>query len=431
MALEQGQLITYALDEVEMVFSELSIFQEKAQKYEPDPATMSRSSNIYWKPLQQNGNPQDGWDLTGQEDDVLELSISGSLGEPTSTYRTLRMDEMRDERGIRRAMNADARALMAEIEYRGLAKAATHGSFCLPYAEAAGPESGQIPVWDALASAETRMFDTEMYTDMGTCSFLNGTTYRAGGKALVEGSARRSTDIQDEAYRDGKIQEQIAGFSDVYRHNKLFTLPAAQGGAVAASSTVSLKPEANEDLANGSKGNVDNRFGVIPVDSVSGIAVGDKFRIDGVKAIALGTNGQVLDYDQTFTVAAVGASDITVSPRPIAKDDGSLTDLEKRYANINTQIQANDTLIWLNTTEQQTNIVMATDAMVLVTNPIPFSHEMFQQLDCRSFSAGPIQGLIGFEASLGQLTGKYRMAIWFDWQVERPEAVGPILFNQS
>lgn len=432
MALDEGQVITYAIDEIVKTFTELYLLTDKVQHYQPDPGSMQRSSNIYWKPIQQHGHIIEGWDISGPgADDILELSISGSLDEPTNTFRTLRMDDLRDETSYRRAIRADAMRLVGDMESKGLTKAATLGSFCITKSEVFGPDTGQVPVWDILAEAETRMFDTEMYTDAGTISFLNGTTYVAGGKALVEGAANRSNVIQDEAYRDGKIQNQVAGFGEVYRHNKLINYPAAAGAALTINGTVSLKPLANEALANGSKGNVDNRFGDITVTgSTAAVVVGDKFKFADVKAISLGEK-VVQEYDQTFTIAAINGQVLTISPRPMAFDDASLTDLEKEYTNINTQIVDTDALVYLNTTTRKSNVVMTQDSMVLTSSPIPFNHELFQDLNARSFSVGPINGLIGFESQLDKLTGFYRIAIWYDWQIEKPMEIGIILDNQA
>lgn len=431
MSLEEGQLITYGIDEIVMTFEELYLLTNKVQHYQPDPGSMQRSSNIYWKPLQQHGHEIEGWDITGPgADDILELSISGSLSEPSNTFRTLRADDLRDETSYRRAIRADAMRLAGSMESKGLTKAAKFGSFCITQGVAYGPGSGEVPVWDALAEAETRMFDTEMYTDSGTCSFLNGNTYVKGGKALVEGSANFSNSVPDQAYKDGKIQDQVAGFTEVYRHNKLINYPGYAGAALTIDGTVSILPLANEPLPNGSNGNVDNRFGTITVTGdTSGVVIGDKFKIADVKAISIGEK-VVQEYDQTFTIVSIASQVLTVSPRPMALDDAALSDLQKEYTNIDTQITDLDPLVFLNTTTRKSNVVMTRDSMVLASSPIPFNHELFQDLNARSFQVGPINGLIGFESNLGTLTGFYRIAIWYDWQVEKPMEVGILLDAQ-
>lgn len=427
----EGQMITYALDEIVQTFKELYLLVNKVEHYVPDKGSMQRSSNVYWMRLQQHGRIQEGWDLTGQEDGVLELSISGNLGEPSNTFRKLRIDDLRDERSYRAAIRADAVRLIGDMEAKGLRKAAIYGSFCQTYPGAFGPGVGQTPVWDMLANAESRMFDTEMYTDAGVCSFLNATTYVAGGKSLVEGTANFTNAIPDKAYRDGKIQNQIAGIDEVYRHNKLIVLPAA-AGACTVVGDVSLLPEANTGiLPNGTKDNVDNRFGEITVNTATGVAVGDKFYFTDVFAISLGEK-LLLDYEQTFTVAAINGVVLTISPRPMAYDDTEFdtNELAREYTNINTQIKDTNTLNFMNVNARKTNVVMTKDSMVIASQPIPFAHELFKDLNSHAFTVGPISGMVGYQSSLGKLEGSIRMAIWYDWQIKKPMEVGVVLDNQ-
>jgi len=56
--------------------------------------------------------------------------------------------------------------------------------------------------------------------------------------------------------------------------------------------------------------------------------------------------------------------------------------------------------------------------------------DMFQNLHAEPFSVGPINGIVGFEGSLGALTGKCRIAIWYDWNVEKESQVGVLLDGQ-
>lgn len=183
--LSQGQVITYAQDEVINVFEQIMTFTDASQQYTPDAGSMQRSSEQYWKPVQQAVETIDGWDIEGQETGLLELSIGGSLDVPNNVYKTLRADDLRDETSLRRQMRAAAMGLGATMEQRGLAKAASHGALCIPSSAAYGPSVTQKPVWDAIAEAESRMFSAEMDVTRGSCAFLNAATYRAGGKFLV------------------------------------------------------------------------------------------------------------------------------------------------------------------------------------------------------------------------------------------------------
>ena len=432
MSTNEVQLVTAALDETVKYFEEITPLQDSCQPYEPNPGSMQRSSDTYIKPLQQSANVVDGKDISGvTPDGMLELSISGSMGDYSNIWRTIASHDMRDERTVRNSMRAGAMALRGDMEYKGLSKVATHGAFCKQFAQAPGEGLTNTSVWQALAESEQRMFDSEICTDQGVTAFLNGNTYVAGGQKLVDGAANRSNSIADDAYRNGLIQNQIAGVSEVYRHNKLLRLDAA-AGTVTVSGAQTFKPVATEPNPNGSSSNVDHRFASLTVSDTSNVKVGDKFTFPSMKAVSLGTTKQVQDYDQTFTVAAVtDGTTLQISPKPISLADVTLTPLERSYANVEKNIVDGESLNFLNTTTSQTNIIMANDSLVLATQPITVNSDIFQGLDAEPFEAGPIKGMLGFESNLGTLTGRFRMAIWYDWQVERPEACGTILFNQS
>ncbi|MCP4929989.1 MAG: coat protein, partial [Gammaproteobacteria bacterium] len=294
MSTNETQVITAALDEVVKTFEEVTTLSDRTQPYEPNPGSMQRSSDQYVKPIQQNANVVEGKDISGETPDgMLELSMIGSMGDYSNIWRTIASHDMRDERTLRHSMKAGAMALAGDMEYKGLAKAATHGAFCKQFSQPAGEGLTNTSVWQALAESETRMFDSEMCVDAGVTAFLNGTTYTAGGQKLVDGAANRSNRIADDAYLNGQIQNQIAGVSEVFRHNKLLRLTAAAATGVTVTGTQTFKPEATFDLPGGSSGNVDHRFAALTVSDTTDIKVGDKFTFPGVKAVALGTTKQV------------------------------------------------------------------------------------------------------------------------------------------
>ena len=127
--LSEGAMVTYALDEIIETFEVIDTFTGMAQTYNPPGAALQRSANSWFKPIEQQARSIDGWDITGEEGGVLELSVGGSLGEPSNTFFKLRADDMRDERSYRRRIRANALRLAGEVEERGLQKAVTQGSF--------------------------------------------------------------------------------------------------------------------------------------------------------------------------------------------------------------------------------------------------------------------------------------------------------------
>ena len=428
----ETQVITAALDEVVKVCEAITPLVDGSQTYEPDPGSMQRSSNTYWKPIEQNARVVDGTDLTGVDPDgMLELSISGNVGDYSNIWRTIDSKKMRDDRTLRRSMAAGARALIEDMERKGLQKAATHGAFCTTFSGAPGPGVTQTKVWTALAESEARMFDAQMATSSGTSSFLNAQTWTGGGEFLTNSSANFANSIPDEAYRQGEIQRQIAGIGQVNRHNKLINIEEAKGSCT-VSSNLSFRPLATEPAPNNTELSVDHRFATIGVSDTTDVKVGDKFTFPDVKALNMGNDKQVLDYDQTFTVAQVkDGTNLVISPKPIWVDDPNLDGVEKAYANIASEVTSGTALNFLNTNTTRSNIIMANDALVLASQPITVGNDIFQGLDAEPFEAGPIRGMLGFESNLVTgFTGRYRMAIWYDWEVEKPEAIGTILFNQ-
>lgn len=435
-AMKEGALITYALDEIIDTLSVISTFTDMAQDYRPPGAELQRSANSYWKPIEQQARDVDGWDLTGEEGGVIELSVSGALGEPSNTFFELRADDMRDERSYRRRIRANATRLAGKVEQDGLLKAATQGSFAVTNSTVIGASG--FEVWDALAEADSKMFDLEYAKDSGTCSYLNTTDYRAGGKDLTNSTANYQGQIPSDAYKQGEIQKQVAGIGEVYRHNKLPTL-TAQSTAVTITGAQTYVPIATESSPNGSNVPFDNRFANLVVSTTAGVNVGDKFSVAGQFAVS--RDGKIQsDSLMTYTVSAiVDGTNMTISPRPYAWDErpvadggaGPLTRDESAYANVNTAFNAADALVWLNTTGGKSNIIMTKDSMVLASSPIPTSHDMFSGMKTEAFEAGSINGIIGWQGALGTLTGQCRIAIWYDWQVEKPEEVGIIMGGQT
>ncbi len=52
-ALNEGALITYGIDEIVKVFEGVHTLTDMTQAYDPGAASLQRSANQYWKPIQQ------------------------------------------------------------------------------------------------------------------------------------------------------------------------------------------------------------------------------------------------------------------------------------------------------------------------------------------------------------------------------------------
>ena len=277
-SMKEGALVTYALDEIVETLSVISTFTDMGQTYNPPGADLQRSANSYWKPVEQQARDVSGWDVSSDFSGVIELSINGSLGDPDNTAFELRADDLRDERSYRRRIRANALRLAGKVEQDGLLKAANFGSFAVTNTAVVGATG--FEVWDALAEADSKMFDLEYAKDAGTCAYLNTTDYLAGGKDLTQSTANYQGNLPTDAYNKGEIQRQVAGIGNVYRHNKLPSM-TAQAAAITVTGAQTYAPIATQASANGSNVPFDNRFAnlVVSATAVSMLVISSKLPV--------------------------------------------------------------------------------------------------------------------------------------------------------
>ncbi|EPC7184445.1 P22 phage major capsid protein family protein [Salmonella enterica] len=430
MTLKEGQLVTYAIDEIIETVQNLTPMASKTSKYTPPAASMQRSSNTVWMPVEQEAPTQTGWDLTNKQTNVLELSVKCNMGDPDNDFFQLRADDLRDERSYRHRIQASAKKLANNIE-TAIAKQATEmGSLVVHDAHSIGPSTG-LTGWDFLASAEELMFARELNRDMGISYFLNPSDYRKAGRDLTAGDIFGR--VPEDAYHNGTIQRQVAGFDDVMRSPKLPTVVGSTVTGVTVTGAQKFKPQAFTTDTDGNNENVDNRVATVVVSSTTGLKRGDKISFAGVKYLSQMAKN-VLTDDATFSITRViDDTHIEITPKPVALDDATLTAEEKAYANVNTSLAASATVTLLNVASTTANIGWADDSIRLLSQPIPVTHELFAGMKTQSFSIPGvgINGIFATQGDINTLTGLCRIAVWYSACAVRPEAIVVGLPNQT
>lgn len=430
MSLKEGQLVTYAIDEIIETVQNLTPMASKTSKYTPPAASMQRSSNTVWMPVEQEAPTQTGWDLTNKQTNVLELSVKCNMGDPDNDFFQLRADDLRDERSYRRRIQASAKKLANNIE-TAIAKQATEmGSLVVHDARSIGPSTG-LTGWDFLSSAEELMFARELNRDMGISYFLNPSDYRKAGRDLTAGDIFGR--VPEDAYHNGTIQRQVAGFDDVLRSPKLPTVVGSTVTGVTVTGAQKFKPQAFTTDTDGNNENVDNRVATVVVSSTTGLKRGDKISFAGVKYLSQMAKN-VLTDDATFSITRViDGTHIEITPKPVALDDATLTAEEKAYANVNTSLAASAPVTLLNVASTTANIGWADDSIRLLSQPIPVTHELFAGMKTQSFSIPGvgINGIFATQGDINTLTGLCRIAVWYSACAVRPEAIVVGLPNQT
>lgn len=430
MSLKEGQLVTYAIDEIIETVQNLTPMASKTSKYTPPAASMQRSSNTVWMPVEQEAPTQTGWDLTNKQTNVLELSVKCNMGDPDNDFFQLRADDLRDERSYRRRIQASAKKLANNIE-TAIAKQATEmGSLVVHDARSIGPATG-LTGWDFLSSAEELMFARELNRDMGISYFLNPSDYRKAGRDLTAGDIFGR--VPEDAYHNGTIQRQVAGFDDVLRSPKLPTVVGSTVTGVTVTGAQKFKPQAFTTDTDGNNENVDNRVATVVVSATAGLKRGDKISFAGVKYLSQMAKN-VLTDDATFSITRViDGTHIEITPKPVALDDATLTAEEKAYANVNTSLAASAPVTLLNVATTTANIGWADDSIRLLSQPIPVTHELFAGMKTQTFSIPGvgINGIFATQGDINTLTGLCRIAVWYSACAVRPEAIVVGLPNQT
>lgn len=428
MSLNEGQMVTYAVDEVIKTVQNLTPMAQKTKEYTPPAPSIQRSGNTFWLPVEQEAPTQEGWDLTGKATDVLELSVKCNMGAPDNDFFQLRADDLRDERSYRHRINASAKKLANNVEKAIAQQAVDMGSLVVTSPQPIGTAAGSG--WDFVADAEEFMFARELNRDAGLSYFFNSKDYKNAGHDLVNRDMFGR--IPEDAYKNGTIQRQVAGFDDVLRSPKMPTLAASTATGLTVSGAQKFKPEAWHLDADGNKENVDNRIAVVKLSAGTGLKRGDKISFTGVKYLSQMAKN-VLTHDATFTVVAVNGANVTIAPKPVALDDTSLTAAERAYANVNTSLADTMAVNILNVKTAETNVFWADDSIRLVSQPIPANHELFAGMKTQSFAIPGvgINGIFATQGDISTLTGKCRIALWYSACAVRPEAIGVGLANQT
>ncbi|ENT4881930.1 P22 phage major capsid protein family protein [Salmonella enterica subsp. enterica serovar Kentucky] len=403
MALNEGQIVTLAVDEIIETISAITPMAQKAKKYTPPAASMQRSSNTIWMPVEQESPTQEGWDLTDKATGLLELNVAVNMGEPDNDFFQLRADDLRDETAYRRRIQSAARKLANNVEL----KVAN------------------------MADAEEIMFSRELNRDMGTSYFFNPQDYKKAGYDLTKRDIFGR--IPEEAYRDGTIQRQVAGFDDVLRSPKLPVLTKSTATGITVSGAQSFKPVAWQLDNDGNKVNVDNRFATVTLSATTGLKRGDKISFAGVKFLGQMAKN-VLAQDATFSVVrVVDGTHVEITPKPVALDDVSLSPEQRAYANVNTSLADAMAVNILNVKDARTNVFWADDAIRIVSQPIPANHELFAGMKTTSFSIPDVglNGIFATQGDISTLSGLCRIALWYGVNATRPEAIGVGLPGQT
>lgn len=388
--------------------------------FKPDAASMQNANNFVWRPTQQHAPVIDGWDLTGQETDIIEETYPAILGTPKNDFVKQRADEMRttqfwENRGKESGLK------QATMLNQGIASLiATTGSLFYRSNATSGYDfiaQGQAVMNERQSAKDSRYF---LLNDRDQLKFSSD----LAGRQTLQGRP-------NDTWATGQIGQNVAAF-DVYTGSFLPNLVGGADPATTVTADQSFKPEAGSvDPASGVVTNVDYRLATIPVAASASYNIGDKvtFANGGTTVKALGLADKS-DTGQAMTFTIVGkptGTSVQVYPKPIAVDDPALSTLEKAYANVNTRILNTATMNRLNVdASAKTNLFWSKDSVEITAGSIPaklFAEFSGKKVVSSTLKSGLDMYMV-YDGKIDDMTFRFRLFTWYGLTNRNPMANG-------
>jgi hypothetical protein len=416
-----GKTVEIMFESVLDTYEKQTQLVEQTTFMEPDPSKMQNSGNVVWRPTQQHAPVISGWDLTGQETDIIEETYPSILGTPSNDFVQQRADDMRDTQFWKRRGEQSGMRQATELNKVIANAIAIQGSKFVRSNTGSG--------YNFIAEGQAVLNETQQYESQ-RCFILNDRdtlTYSSelAGRQTLQGRP------ESDAWAKGQIGANVAGFN-VFTGSYLPNLVGGASPATTVTGNQSFAPSGGSvDTGTGIVTNVDYRSAVVVVAASAAYNVGDKvtFTNAGTAVESVGLSdkngtGQAM----TFTIVAKpSATSITVYPKPIAADDPGLSTLQKAYANVNTRILNAAVVNRLNVdATNKTNLFFDKSAIEVVGGSIPA--ELFKQYDgMKVVSSKMANGLtmyMVYDGNIATMNFRYRIFTWYGVTVANPQNCG-------
>lgn len=421
MSLTTGKTVEIIFEKAKETYEHQDSMLDLVTFEQPDPIKMQHSSNVIWRTVQQHAPVIYGWDLTGEEQGIIEETYPAVLGTPANDLVKERADHMRDQRFWER--RAYQSGLTLSTNLNSDIAVAIKNQASLFYRSNAS--SGYEFISEAMAIQNER----QLSKAFGRCFMLNDRDNQLFGEDLA---ARQTIQGQPEkTWKTGQIGNNIAGY-DIYTGS---FLPNLVGGADPATTVVgnqSFKPEAGSvNPTTLVVDNIDYRKAVIPVEDSTGYKIGDKiaFSNGGVTVKALGLADKTnTGKAMTFSIIDIpNSTSLEIFPKPIALDDVVLTKLERAYSNIDTVILDDATVNRLNTdTINKTNLFWAKDAVEVIGGTIPAA--LFASFEGKKVVHDTMKNGLElymlYDGDIIEMTFRFRLFTWYGITIANPSNCG-------
>ena len=386
----------------------------------PDPAALQNANNFVWGRVDQHAPIIAGFDLTGQEQDIIEETYPRLLGTPQNDLVAQQIDQVRDLSYWERRGKTSGRRQASELNKQIASAAVTQGSIFY--------RSNATSGYDFIAEAQA-ILNERQTMDNGRCFVLNDRDQLKFSKDLASRETIKGR--PESTWMKGQIGSNVAEF-DVYTGSYLPNLAGGADPATTVTANQSFAPEGGSvNATTGVVTNVDYRTATIPVTASGGYNVGDKvtFANGGTTVKAIGLEDKTnTNQAMTFTIVDIpDGTSVTVYPKPIAADDPALSTLEAAYANIDTRILNTATMNRVNTdASAKTNLFWDKRAIEVMTGEVPA--QLFKDFGGMKVASAEMENgqtmYMMYDGDIVKANFTFRIFTWYGITIANPSAVG-------
>lgn len=415
-----GKIVEVLFENALETYETQDMLLDKVDFVKPDAGMMQNAGNFVWRSVEQQAPTISGWDLSAATAGTpIEQTYPSVLGTPENDLVEQRADDLRDTQFWMKRGIASGRKQASTLNKNIANAIAQQGSMFLR----SNATSGYTFAANCQAIMNERQGKkTDRYLLLNDRDTLTFSSDLAGRQTLQGQPA--------DTWKTGQIGNNVAEF-DVFTGSFLPSLVGGANPATTVTGNQSFAPEGGSVSATGVVTNVDYRTATIPVAASASYNIGDKvtFSNGGTTVKALGVDDKT-DSGQamTFTIVAKpSGTSITVYPKPIALDDGSLSASELAYANVDTLILNLATVDRVNIdASNKTNLFWDKDAIEVIGGTIPAN--LFKEFNGMKVLSSTMKNgqemYMVYDGNIATMNFRYRLFTWYGITVRDPSRAG-------
>jgi hypothetical protein len=244
---------------------------------EPDGGSLQDAGNFVWKNVEQHRPVISGWDVSNEQQGIIQETYPCVLGTPNNDVIEQRADQMRTDRYWENAAATSAKQQATQLNTDIATAIKNQGSIFYRSNVSSG--------WDFIGLAQTIMNERQLQNN-GRSFILNDRDNYTFSQDLA---ARQTLQGRPETiWSKGQIAQNVAGFENVMVGSFLPVIVGDADPGASVNAATSFAPSGGTvNATTGVVTNVDYRSATITTDGNTSFVVGDKITFASVNSVGL------------------------------------------------------------------------------------------------------------------------------------------------